>query len=50
MRFAWRFLPEFFISHPWVVEAVEWLRVAKDLWEQYNSLVILVGLWLVAES
>ena len=50
MRFPWRFLPEFFISHPWVVEAVEWLRVAKDLWEQYNSLVILIGLWLAARK
>jgi hypothetical protein len=50
MRFPWRFLPDFFTSHPWVVEAIEWLRVAKDLWEQYNSLVILVGLWLVARK
>jgi hypothetical protein len=50
MRFPWRFLPEFLTSHPWVVEAIEWLRLAKELWEQYNSLLILVGLWLVARK
>ncbi len=46
----WRSWPEFLADNPWAVDAIEWLRVAKNLWEQYNSILILVGLWLVARK
>ncbi len=28
----------------------EWVRFIKDLWGQYQGLVILAGLWLVARK
>jgi hypothetical protein len=43
-------VPEFLVDNPWAVDAIEWLRVLKSFWDQYNSLLILLGLWLVARK
>jgi len=46
----WRSWPEFLADNPWATHIAEWLHVAKSLWDQYHSILILVGLWLVARK
>jgi hypothetical protein len=47
---SWPSWPEFLVGNPWIVDVIEWLRVGKSLWDQYNSIIILVGLWVVARK
>jgi hypothetical protein len=46
----WPSVPEFLFNNPWAVGLIEWLGVLKSFWDQYNSLLVLVGLWLVARK
>lgn len=51
MRFLpWRTWPDFFADNPWALDVYEGLRFAKGLWDQYESIIIVVALWLVARK
>ena len=48
--FPWESWSKFLADNPWASEALEWLRYAKRLWNQYESIVIVVALYLIARK
>lgn len=46
----WQSWLDFIAENPWATDAFEWLRYAKGLWSQYESIIIVIALWLVARK
>ena len=50
MLLRWPYWQNLFVDYPWLTDAAEWLHYAKGVWDQYQSIAIVIALWLVARK